>query len=134
MADVDLEDIKEFDSKYVKNSNVGINVEKEKAISSINIKDKELVHNNDESCFDDDDDDKNEDYSETAKEIYNFLKSIELEYLAGILYNNGFDDLSLMIDQMKSSSPITNENLKNIGIVKPGHRAKILIKLEEGNK
>jgi len=131
MAHVDLEDIKEFDLKSVKNSNVGINVEKEKAISNINIKDKEFVHNNDESCFDDD---KNEDYSETAKEIYNFLKSIELEYLTGILYSNGFDDLSLLIDQMKSSCPITNENLKNIGIVKPGHRAKILIKLEEGNK
>ena len=78
------------------------------------------------------DDEDNEDYSEIAKEIYNFLKIIDLEHLTCHLFNNGFDDLSLMVDQMKSSSPITHENLKNIGILQAGQRAKILMKLEEG--
>ncbi len=73
-----------------------------------------------------------EDYSEVAKEIYNFLKIIDLEHLTGTLYKNGFDDLNLMVEQMKSSSPITQENLKKIGINSPGHRGKILMKLEEG--
>lgn len=33
---------------------------------------------------------------------------------------------------MKSDMAITDDNLKEIGISIPGHRAKILIKLEEG--
>ena len=37
-----------------------------------------------------------------------------------------------MVDQMKTSSPITHENLRKIGLNLPGQRAKILMKLEEG--
>jgi hypothetical protein len=71
--------------------------------------------------------------SENVREVYNFLKSIELECFTPNFVKNGFDDLIIMKEQMKSNSPITEHNLKEIGIKQPGFRAKILIKLEEGN-
>ena len=33
---------------------------------------------------------------------------------------------------MKSTMPVTDDMLKKISIDKPGHRARILVKLEEG--
>jgi hypothetical protein len=45
---------------------------------------------------------------------------------------NGFDDLNLLITQIKSDLAINDANLKDIGVACPGDRAKILIKLEEG--
>jgi hypothetical protein len=50
-----------------------------------------------------------------------------------LFIKNGFDDLSLLLEQMKTDNAITDDNLREIGISKPGHRAKILIRLEEGN-
>ena len=91
---------------------------------------KNLDHQNNED--EDAESEESEDYSEVAKEIYNFLKIIDLEDLTGHFVKNGFDDLSLMVEQMKSNSPMTHENLKNIGIKQVGQRCKILMKLEEG--
>ena len=45
---------------------------------------------------------------------------------------NGFDDLNFILEQMKNGYGLTDENLQEIGIIHPGVRAKILIKLEEG--
>ncbi len=64
--------------------------------------------------------------------MYNFLKGLDLENLVNILVKNGFDDVSMMIDQMKSNHPITHDNFRKIGLSLPGQRAKILMKLEEG--
>lgn len=44
---------------------------------------------------------------------------------------NGFDDLNLLISQMKTDLAINDLNLKDVGISLPGERAKILIKLED---
>ena len=65
------------------------------------------------------------------KEVDTFLKSIELERYTPVFIKHGFDDLKLIIEQMKSETSITDKNLKDIGINLPGHRAKILLKLEE---
>jgi len=58
--------------------------------------------------------------------------SLELDNLYNIFLKNGFDDLQMIIEQMKTNNPITHENLRKIGVNLPGQRAKILIKLEEG--
>lgn len=67
------------------------------------------------------------------KEIYDFLNDISLPQYIGNFVNNGFDDLHCMIEQMgkNSKDPITDKNLEEIGILMAGHRARILIKLEE---
>ena len=70
------------------------------------------------------------------KELHEFLCSISLGRLTKVFVSNGFDDLSLMIEQMSkhSKDPITDQNLKEIGVKLPGHRARILVKLEETAK
>lgn len=70
------------------------------------------------------------------KELYEFLCGISLgKYIQNFL-KNGFDDLGQMIEQMgkNSKEPLTDQNLADIGIKLPGHRARILIKLEEISK
>lgn len=66
------------------------------------------------------------------KEIHSFLKILDLERYTPLFIKNGYDDLTLILDQMKSDMSITDDDLCEIGINLPGHRAKILIKLEEG--
>ena len=44
---------------------------------------------------------------------------------------NGFDDLNVLLILTQSGIAITNQNLKDIGIINAGDRAKILIHLEE---
>ena len=63
--------------------------------------------------------------------LRNFLSQINMEKYYNILKINGFDNINLLIEQMKSDSPIKDSELKNSGIKIPGDRAKILIRLEE---
>jgi hypothetical protein len=51
-----------------------------------------------------------------------------------LFLKNGFDDLTYLIEGMRGETSIRDENLKEIGISKVGHRAKILLKLEEESK
>ena len=44
---------------------------------------------------------------------------------------NGFDDLNIILNLTKTSIAITNQNLKDLGILNASHRAIILIHLEE---
>ena len=44
---------------------------------------------------------------------------------------SGYDDLEALITQMQSPCPIKSESLDRIGISKPGHRYRIIIRLEE---
>ena len=69
------------------------------------------------------------------EQFINFFNEIGLntEYTK-ILSTNGFDDLNLLIEQTKNGIAMTDENLKEIGIKKPGIRAKIIIHLEELSK
>ena len=65
-------------------------------------------------------------------ELINFFSEINLPSIyAHKFIENGFDDLSVILTLTKTSIAITNQNLKDIGIMNAGHRAKILIHLEE---
>ena len=54
------------------------------------------------------------------KEIDSFLKSMELEKYTPAFLKHGFDDLKMIIDQMRSETAITDKNLRDIGIAQPG--------------
>ena len=64
--------------------------------------------------------------------IYEFINEINLpkEYAFNLI-DNGFDNLEILISQTKNGIALTYENLREIGIKKPGERIKILIHLEE---
>ena len=64
--------------------------------------------------------------------IYEFINEINLpkEY-ANNLIDNGFDNLDVLIYQTKHGISLTYENLRDIGIKKPGERIKIMVHLEE---
>ena len=47
------------------------------------------------------------------------------------LQDNGFDDINLLISQAATDNPITDLQLKEIGINNIGDRSRILIRLEE---
>ena len=63
--------------------------------------------------------------------LRNFLSQINMQNYYMNLKLNGFDNINLLIEQMKSESPIKDSELKKAGIIIPGDRAKILIRLEE---
>ena len=63
--------------------------------------------------------------------LRNFLSKINLQKYYSILKKNGFDNINLLIEQMKTNTPIKDFELKKAGISIPGDRAKILIRLEE---
>ena len=65
------------------------------------------------------------------KEIHNFLKEINLQKYENTLISQGFDDLKIIIQQTKNNFTISDNVLKEIGVSKPGDRAKILIRLLE---
>ena len=65
-------------------------------------------------------------------ELINFFTEINLPKIyADKFIENGFDDLDVILTLTKTSITITNQNLKDIGIKNAGHRAQILIHLEE---
>jgi hypothetical protein len=66
--------------------------------------------------------------------LFTFLKKIGMEEYNNLLINEGFDDINLIISQMKTGLPITDDALREIGIEKPGDRAKILIRVQEVSK
>ena len=64
--------------------------------------------------------------------LYQFLEKIHLEKYYKNLSMNGFDDINLIIEQTKNNElGITNDNLKEAGILSPGDRAKIIIKVQD---
>ena len=68
---------------------------------------------------------------DTREVLYNFLLKIEMEQYTDILIKEGFDDIDLVIIQMKTGNPINDDILREIGIERPGDRAKILIRIQE---
>ena len=65
-------------------------------------------------------------------ELMTFFSEINLPTIyAEKFIENGFDDLNIILSLTKTSIAITNQNLKDIGILNAGHRAQILIHLEE---
>ena len=63
--------------------------------------------------------------------LLEWLERQGLHHVYSLLIESGYDDLESMINQMRSSLPITGDALKHIGIEKPGHRYRLIIKLEE---
>ena len=63
--------------------------------------------------------------------LYIFLLEIKLEKYFNIMNSNGFDDVKVLINQMKSTLAVTDTQLKEAGIDAPGDRAKIIIRLQE---
>ena len=72
---------------------------------------------------------KDEDNEEQLNNFFNEI-NVPKEYTKNFI-DNGFDDLGLLLIQTKSGVALSNQNLKDIGISVYGHRAKILIHLEE---
>ena len=64
-------------------------------------------------------------------DLHHFLSKIKMEKYFNKLQKNGFDDINLLISQSQTDNPITDVQLKEIGINKIGDRARILIRLEE---
>ena len=64
--------------------------------------------------------------------LYIFLSEINLsKKYYDLMNSNGFEDIQLLIEQEKICNAINDIQLKEIGILLPGDRAKILIHLEE---
>lgn len=65
--------------------------------------------------------------------LFLWLQAKRLEFLFEGLFNNGFDDLDLLLYQMKNGAgtQVTLELLQQGGVKKPGHRAVLLALLEE---
>ena len=70
------------------------------------------------------------------KKLYEWLKTLKIENYLENFIEGGYHSVELMLIQMESKNPITDEILKNdLGINKIGHRARIINKLlEEGKK
>lgn len=67
--------------------------------------------------------------------LRDWLRTIKLEHLFDRFQASGFDDLNDLVHMMAWRLPITDEVLeRDIGITKPGHRARILSRLQEGSK
>lgn len=65
-------------------------------------------------------------------ELINFFLEINLPSSYAFKFiENGFDDLDILIEMTKTGIAISNQNLKEFGIINSSDRAKILINLEE---
>lgn len=69
--------------------------------------------------------------SESINPLKEFLSQINMFRYIDNCIENGFDDINLIIDQAKKGIYITDSELKEAGIMIPGDRAKILIRIQE---
>ena len=69
--------------------------------------------------------------SHINKPLIEFLLQINMQKYYNNLNSNGFDDINFIIEQTKEGLAITDIQLKQAGIDKPGDRAKILIRIQE---
>ena len=65
------------------------------------------------------------------EQLLKFLKQIGMQNYGNILISEGFDDINLIIKQMNEGFPLTDDTLKEIGIISLGDRTKILIRIQE---
>lgn len=65
------------------------------------------------------------------KPLYEWLEKINLQEIYEILCENGYDDIESLVKQMRSPLPVSLNELAKIGISKPGHRYRMLMRLEE---
>ena len=118
-----------FNSIIIINPETNINYNKTNIIPQIqqinieNFKDENIKNNIDKK--DNNINKINESY------LYIFLAEIKMEKYFDLLNSNGFDDMNFFISQFKSGIAITDNQLKETGIINPGDRARILIRLQE---
>ena len=65
------------------------------------------------------------------EKLTEFLKEIGMQHYSDLLISEGFDDIDLIIKQMNIGFPSLYDTLKEIGIISPGDRAKILVHVQE---
>ena len=63
--------------------------------------------------------------------LVEFLSQINLIKYFDNMDSNGFDDINILIDEAKKGALVKDQELKEAGILIPGDRAKILIRLKE---
>ena len=63
--------------------------------------------------------------------LFEFLARLKLQEHFDRLAAAGFDDISSLISQMNTPVPIDAEMLEHLGIVKPGHRRRLLFGLHQ---
>ena len=73
----------------------------------------------------------NKEMKDPKEDLYKFLEKIEMEQYIDLFINEGFDDINLVINQIKKGNPINDDILREMGIERPGDRAKILIRIQE---
>ena len=54
-----------------------------------------------------------------------------MAYMVAGTMDAGYDDIDAMIDQMRTPLPIKDSTFREIGITKPGHVVRVMLKLEE---
>lgn len=71
--------------------------------------------------------------SSKKNRLFEYLAEMKLETYFYLLVNAGFDHLDSLHDQMKTPFPITPQVLQRIGISKPGHCKRIVMRLRDLN-
>ena len=67
---------------------------------------------------------------EEEKILIEYLSQIHMDKYSSLLIKEGFDDVTVLVELMKGKKGISDIDLKNIGILFAGDRARILIKLQ----
>ena len=62
--------------------------------------------------------------------MFIFLKEINMEKHTETLISNGFDDISLIIEQSKKGIGVTEKNLKEANVALLGDRARIIVHID----
>ena len=75
--------------------------------------------------------DNNNEINITNRPLLEFLNQINMQKYYLHLKNNGLEYINIIIEDTKKGVYITDNQLKIIGINKPGDRAKILIRIQE---
>lgn len=64
------------------------------------------------------------------RDLFDYLTKIHVEKYTSLLIKEGFDDVDMLINQMKGKKALCDSDFKKIGINIAGDRARILIKLQ----
>ena len=120
-------------TQSIKNLMVSNNPSPLPAISTKNISSRESINYNISQSINNNFNNNNKIlYKPASSPLIVFLQKLKMEKYANNLINNGFDDIQLIIDQSKGNNlGISDDNLKEAGILLPGDRAKFLIKIQE---
>jgi hypothetical protein len=63
--------------------------------------------------------------------LFYWLERLGLSQYYGLLMDAGYDDIESMVEQMRSPLPLTEDTFRSVGVSKPGHVIRLVLKLEE---